>query len=293
MKGWCTKCQAWRSPLSIRWVAAWAWLLSMPCLMAHGDLHGQIQELSAEILQKPGQGELYFKRAELHRAHGSLDAADADYDQAGRLAPELSGLDFGRGQVFLAAGKLVEALEAFDRFLLAHPRHVPGYVARAKTRSMAKAHLAAAADYTLAIQSCSQPEPEYYLARAQALADAGPEHVVKGLEGINEGLTRLGEVLTLELHAVDLELSLKRYEGALQRIERIRKKGGRQEFWLERRGDILNQAGRSAEAQLSYKAALEAAQSRPPRLRATDATRKIEERLRQKYKLPDSASVGQ
>ena len=293
MDGLNRNCRYRGGPVPGRWLGACIWLLTQHCLMAHGDLHGQIQELSAQILQKPGQGELYFKRAELHRAHGSLDAAEADYDQAGRLAPELSGLDFGRGQVFLAAGKLVEALEAFDRFLLAHPRHVPGYVARAKTRSLAKAHLAAAADYTLAIQSSSQPEPEYYLARAQALADAGPENVVKGLEGINEGLTRLGEVLTLELHAVDLELSLKRYDGALQRVERIRKKASRQEFWLERLGDILNQAGRSAEAELSYKAALEAAQSRPPRLRAIDATRKIQERLRQKLNLPDSASVGQ
>ena len=40
-----------------------------------------------------------------------------------------------------------KALEAYDRFLSAHPGHVPAYVARAKTRFRAKAFLPAAADY--------------------------------------------------------------------------------------------------------------------------------------------------
>ena len=147
MKGRNRQCSSKLALLSSRWFLACAWLLSGPWLMAHGDLHGQIEELTPQILQQPGQGELYFKRAELHRAHGSLEAAEADYERAGQLAPTLSGLAFGRGQAFLAAGKLGKALEAFDRFLLAHPGHVPAYVARAKTRFRAKAFLPAAADY--------------------------------------------------------------------------------------------------------------------------------------------------
>ncbi len=268
--------------LTCRWLAVLTCLLTETPLMAHGDLHEQIQEVSAQILQKPAQGELYFKRAELHRVHGNLDAAAADYDQAGRLDPDLSGLDFGRGQALLAAGKTSNAMVVLDRFLAAHPGHAPAYVVRAKARFKARDHLGAASDYTLAIQNSSQPEPEHYSARARALVEAGPENIDRALAGLDEGLARLGGVLTLELQAVDLGISVKRYEEALARIDRIRKKAGRQEFWWERRGDILELAGRPAEARLAYQDAFEAVQSRPARIRKMTASQKLEERLRRK-----------
>lgn len=265
------------------WPAAvWLWLAMASALMAHGDLHERILDLTAHIRQSPGKGELYFQRAELHRRHGSAAEALADYDQAARLAPELPDLDLGRGQTFLAAGKTAESLQALDRFLLSHPGHVPAHVARAAAHTQAGHHLAAAEDYNRAIQNARPPEPEYYLARAKALAAAGQGHIDIALTGLEEGLARVGKVLTLELLAVDLEISMKRYEAAIERIERLRKQAGRQEFWLERRGDILQQAGRPKEARLSYQAAFEAIQSRSGRLRATGAAKEIEERLREK-----------
>ena len=274
-----------RSRLSLRpcrGLAGFTWLLTGTYLLAHGDLHEQIQEVSAQLLQQPARGELYLKRAELHRVHGNLNAAEADYDQAARLDPGLSGMDFGRGQLLLAAGKIPQALVVLDRFLSAHPGHGPAFVVRAKARSKAGDHLGAAADYTLALQSFPQPEPEYYSARAQALVEAGPEHIDKALAGLDEGLARLGGVLTLELLAVDLEISVKRYAGALTRIDRLRQTAGRPEFWWERRGDILDLAGRPAEARQAYHNALEAVQSRPARILKMSASQKLAERLRLK-----------
>ena len=56
MKGRNRQCSSKLALLSSRWFLACAWLLSGPWLMAHGDLHGQIEELTPQILQKPGQG---------------------------------------------------------------------------------------------------------------------------------------------------------------------------------------------------------------------------------------------
>ena len=268
-----------RRLLRRRWLAAIFWLFTGPVLRAHGDLHDQIQAASQQILKNPAQGNLYFVRAELHRSHGSFEAAHADYDRAGGLTPGIPGLDFGRGQAFLQAGKCGEALKALDRFLKAHPRHVHAHVSRAKAWNLLKNHLAAAEDYTSAIQCSAQPEPEYYLDRSHAQAAAGPEHFQRALHGINEGLDRLGEVLTLELRALDLEISLKRFGVALDRVERVRRKSVRQEFWLERQGDILHLAGRSAEARTAFCAALEASESRPPRIRSAKSTQELEKRL--------------
>ena len=85
---------------------------------------------------------------------------------------------------------------------------------------------------------------------------------------------------------------MKRYQAAFDRLDRIRKKAGRQEFWLERRGQILDLAGRVAEAQVCYEAALVTSQSRAPRLRNTQSSQELEGRLRQKLNLPASTRKG-
>src|SRR5437899_764248 len=77
--------------------------------LAHGDLHLQIEEVTKRIMQEPRNGELYLKRGELHRAHQDWDAAQADYDQASSLNPNLTVVDLGRGKMFLDANWLLSA----------------------------------------------------------------------------------------------------------------------------------------------------------------------------------------
>ena len=51
-----------------------------PALLAHGDLHDRIVEISAQIERQPASSGLIFKRAELHRHHGDWPAALAAID---------------------------------------------------------------------------------------------------------------------------------------------------------------------------------------------------------------------
>ena len=61
-------------------------------------------------------------------------------------------------------------------------------------------------------------------------------------------IAALGEPVTLQLFAVDLEVQRERWDAALERIDRIAARSARQETWLLRRGEILEQAGRSEAA---------------------------------------------
>ena len=49
-----------------------------------------------------------------------------------------------------------------------------------------------------------RPIPTYYLERARALVEAGPEHFGEALRGLDEGSARLGHPVTLEPYAIEL-----------------------------------------------------------------------------------------
>ena len=107
---------------------------------------------------------------------------------------------------------------------------------------------------------------------------AGIEHIDVALQGLDEGLERLGQPITLQLYAIDLELELGRHDAALARLDRIASRADRKETWLVRRGEILEQAGRPAEARAAYVAAIEAVQALPATRRGTRAVSRLQTR---------------
>ncbi len=178
------------------------------------------------------------------------------------------------------AGKLRQAKSWLDRYLSAHKDQVEALVTRARLLVKLKQYRAAANDYSAAIKHSSQPKPEYYIERARALTAEGPARRDEALSGIDEGIKRLGHVVTLELFAIDLEVAIRRYDAALARLERIAAQSPRKERWLARRGEILRQAGRTAEAREAFGKALEAIESLPSYHRSTKATVELENRVR-------------
>ena len=106
----------------------------------------------------------------------------------------------------------------------------------------------------------------------------GVEHIDVALQGLDEGLERLGQPITLLLYAIDLELELGRHDAALARLDRIASRADRKETWLVRRGEILEQAGRPAEARAAYVAAIEAVQALPATRRGTRAVSRLQTR---------------
>ena len=252
------------------------WLCSFAAgpVAAHGPIHEQIEALSARIDQDPRNGALYLRRGELWGQDGDCEAALADFGRAARLAPQLAVVDLARGRALLRAGRLAPAREALDRFLARDTDHPEASATRARVLMKLADYRGAARDYDRAIAGWERPEPEYYVERARAYAALGD--LAQALRGLDEGIVKLGPIVSLELPAIEMELDGGHHEAALARVDVIATQAPRQEPWLARRGEILERAGRGADARRAYDAALGALGVARP----TRATQELESRVR-------------
>lgn len=269
----------------------WGLLFLLPSLAgpaalptaAHGAIHEQIAAVSDQIRQDPKNPWLYLKRGELHSYHSDWQAALADYDRAAELDPGLVGVDLRRGRTLLKAGQFGSAKVALDRFLASQPSLAEGRVLRARALVQLGQHEAGVADFNHAIAYLARlgrPNPDYYLERARVVGARGSEHAEEALRGLDEGIAQLGPLATLQLYAIELELARMQYDAALARLATLAAQSPRQEIWLVRRGEILEQAGRSVDARLAYEQALVALDTVRSRSRNTRARAELEEKVR-------------
>ena len=253
---------------------------------SHPAIDEQIQELTARIDDVPTDANLYLRRGELHRIHRDWTKAEGDYRTALQLDPQLLIADYCLGRLKLESGSPAEARVFLDRYLKMRPTDPEALATRARTRAALGEHLAAAKDFTGAIEYAPNdaPRPEYFLERARALEAAGASHIADALTGLDEGVEQLGDVVTLQLYAVDLELARSNYEGALRRLDRISSQSVRQEPWLVRKASILEAAGRKEEARAAYEQTLTSIDSLPSSRRHNKAVTRLEEEAREALK---------
>ena len=266
----------------IRTMVCWLACLAAPFpLLAHGDLHGQIDEVSKAILKSPDNGALVFRRAELYRAHQEWEPAMRDYAKAEELKVDPLVVHMARGKMLFAAGKHEKACAELDFVIEKSPRHADAHATRAGARAKAGDHPGAVADYTAAIDATASPDPELYLERAAILCAATPPQLADALRGLDEGGKRLGSPVTLTLAAVDVEVRMGRFDSAVERIARARAGAARSELWHVRHAEVLELAGRQTEARAAWTQALRALESLPPRYREVQTTRDLEAKIGQ------------
>jgi tetratricopeptide (TPR) repeat protein len=271
-------------------VGALNWLALDSACFGHGAVHEQIAALSGEIEKNPRDPVLYLKRGELHRAHQDWDAAQADFDTAGALNPNLAPLDYLRGRLYHEAGWNLSARVAMDRFLARNTNSVEALITRARTLVKLSQPLAAAEDYARALTVMAEPAPEVYIERSQALAAAGDAHLDAAVRCLDEGIRKLGPLVTLELFAIDLEVKRKNFDAALRRVDTVSGRLPRKEPWLAKRGEILQQAGRTQESQAAFQAALAAINTLPPARRNAPAMIELQRRLQESLALPTNTA---
>ena len=234
-----------------------------PSARAHDDPDHQLAELSARLAREPDSAALHLERAELHRFRRDWAGALADLQDASRLDPSMAAVDLALARLLLEAGNLPEARDAADRFVARSPDNVLGHLVRARMLLRSGEGPAAAAAFTRAIEldrehrgGGSGIQPDDYLDRARALADAGRSE--EALRGLDEGLAALGRPITLQLLAIELDEKSGNLDAALARIAAIEARANRKETWMARRGDLLLRAGRPQEADRAYRDALAA-----------------------------------
>jgi tetratricopeptide (TPR) repeat protein len=238
-------------------------------LAAHGDVHGQIEEVTRQIARHPDDARLYFKRGELHRFHGEHSAALADYDSAARIDPAFAEVDLGRGKALFETERFAGARAALQSFLAKRPDHADARLSLARVYVRLGLPGEADAEYARAIRLVDRPKPDLYFERAKALAAAG--RLDAAVRAIDEGTARLGPLAALEDLGVALERRRGNYEGALARLDRLSAGRERRETLLALRGQVLAEAGRPAEARAALLAAKESIGKLPARLRRTRA----------------------
>lgn len=247
---------------------------------AHADLLIQIEEATRDIAKNPKDPELYLKRGELHRAHVEWEAAYADYERALALNPSMAEIELYRGRLFVESGWPLSAKACLDRFLARHPSHMNALIVRGRALVRLNLGLAAAQDFDRAIALAPEASPDLYVERAQVLTGEGPEHYAAAVRCLDDGIRKIGSLVTLQVFAIDIELKQQNFDGALERIDKIAEKSPRKETWLARRGEVLVQAGRPAEAAKAYKSALAALQTLPPTRRNVPAMVELERKIR-------------
>ena len=253
-------------------------LTSLPAT-AHPDLELQIQELTRRIADDPADAHLYFERGELHRIHEDWPSALVDYERARDLDPALDAVDLGLGKLRLEAGQPQAALAHLQRFLDRRPGHADALVQRGRALARVGDPLAAAKDFTQAIErrveDGGRPAPELFIERARELVSAGDEHRAAALSGLEEGLDLLGWPITLEIEALEIEMALGRVDQAIHRVDRLASASRRAEWWLVQRARILESAGRLSDSKRDYRAALEAIETLPGPRKRTRAIQRL------------------
>ena len=158
------------------------------------------------------------------------------------------------------------------------PTNTELYMKRGRALALLGDPLAAADDFEQVISIA--PTPDAYLERAQTLVAADNVQIEDALFGLDEGLSALGPVVALTELAIELELKQRNYDAALMRLAEVAAITPRQDPWLTRSAEILEQAGRLEEAQTAYQDALAALETLPSHRRNTRASIVIENRIR-------------
>ncbi len=240
-------------PALAAWVLSWAGALPA---VAHGDLHDRIVALTVRLQTNAANGELWLQRADLRRQHGEWEAALEDVESAGRLKPDWLPARLQRARIFHDQEKSAETVRAATYCLVLDPANADALVLRARSLARLGKFEAAVADYdaVLADAGGPRPLPDLFLERARCLAALGKHE--RAVRGLDEGLRQLGETPSLALPAIDYERDRGAFAAALDRLERARKYFDR-ESHLVLRGEIFLQAGRTAEAEKDFRAALD------------------------------------
>lgn len=247
---------------------------------AHADLDELERAAGAELERHPDDPAVHLQLATVHRLGHAWDAALAALEAAAAKGADADVVGTMRGQVFLEAGWPRMARIEFDRVIARRPDAYGTLFERGRAWLALGDAGRAAADFGAAIAEMARPTPEHVIAQRDALLSLGRRS--EALAALDAGMARIGPAVSLELAAVDLELELGRYDAALGRLDRLLGRSAVSPAWVARRGEVLERAGRLAEARAEYTRALALIDARGTRRTATaftDLRRRLETSL--------------
>jgi tetratricopeptide (TPR) repeat protein len=246
----------------------------------HAGIEELERETTAEVQRRPDDPQAHLERARALQLGRQWNEALSEVDAAATRGADADDVGATRASILLDAGRAEPALAEIDRVLTRRPDAAALVFERGRAL-LALGRVAEAADELgRAIRAMPAPRPEQVIARRDALLFLGRRE--DALAALDEGMSRIGRVVSLELPAIDIEVELGRYDAALRRLDEVQARGPANPAWLVRRGEILERAGRTADARRAYARALEIIEQRPGgrRVKAWDELRqRIETQL--------------
>ena len=254
-------------------------LIALLCVSAHGWSHGdlslQLASQEAALANAPDDVEARFLHAQTLRYHEDWAKASAEYHEVLRRQPSYAAAYYGLGCLAVDQGQPGEAEAPLKAFLQREPKDPKGLGLLAEVYQ--KTGRRELADKAYAQANRAEPRVELYLERSQGLSQDG--RLGRALEVLDEGMKKLGPLVVLEKEAISLERSLGRTDGALKRIQQLMRAPGRQDGWLELKGDVLAEGQRLPAAKKAWQASLAELAKLPEQRRLTQAAQDQKARL--------------
>jgi tetratricopeptide (TPR) repeat protein len=246
-----------------RLAALCATLVLAPSLaFAHAGVEVLDESTRTEVAKHPESADAHIARARVLQMKGEWDGALEELEAAAARGADPDAIGEQRAMVYLDAKFPRMAKVEIDRVLARRPDAYGLLFERGRAWLAIGDANAAARDFGEAIAKGPRPTPEQVIARRDALVSVGKKD--EAIRALDEGMTRVGQVVSLVLPAIDLEVELGRYDAALARLDRLSAGAPPNPLWQIRRADILEQAGRKAEARAEYANTLATIDARPP-----------------------------
>ncbi|MCH6561536.1 MAG: tetratricopeptide repeat protein [Myxococcales bacterium] len=250
-----------------------------PSVEAHPDIAEKEAFIEQALQESPADPTLHLQRALIQRQRARWDEAAASYLRAAALGADRDQVGVALAQVFLDAGWPKTAEMQVQQVLHRRPENAQALITRAHVRRALGKPQGAAADFERGVGRLVHPEPG--LVQQAMNAQLAADRPEVALQIADEAMQKIGIVVSVQLPAIEIELELGRLEAALARIDALLLQAPRHELWLAQRGEILEGAGRVAEARATYEHILSLIQERPPR-RRSEKIAALERRLRAK-----------
>jgi tetratricopeptide (TPR) repeat protein len=238
-------------------------LLASAALPAWGHPELGVLERAArdELAARPDDPSLLLQEGYVLQVGGDWSGALVAFAHAAAHGADAAEVAAARGRVFLASGRPAEAKREFDRALRRRPDALAVLFDRGRASWRLGRPESAAHDFAVAAAGMPALTPEHVFEWRDVLLATGRHEAA--LAALDRGIARIGAVPSLELAAVDLELALGRPEDAVARLDGLLARNPRNEAWMARRGELLAQVGRPAEAREDFRTALALIAARP------------------------------
>jgi predicted Zn-dependent protease len=248
-------------------------------LAAHPELLQQIDDLTSQIAQQPASGVLYLRRAQLHTLHADFTSALADFARAERNGAERAGVLLARGSMYVDAQRFSEADREVRQLLSDRPQLDRAHLLHAHLLEQTSHPLEAADELSSTIQLSSSPLPEWYIRRADLLANCNPRQTSQALACLDAGMLRLGPLVTLRIKAVQLARDAGDTTAAATRLEQLIQSAPRKETYLVQLTELYSSTNQRDLATSASRQARQAIAALPRRIQSTSATQQLLARL--------------